>query len=137
MNFSGWMLRSRILSASALALTFSVSACGTTQVGVRDVAEKTIAAPTSRVVSESDVKWGPLNPARGDKGPKAGNLWGDRTGSGPSGFLVRFADGFASPPHIHNVSYRGVVIDGLVHNDDPNADDMWMPAGSFWTPPSI
>ncbi len=28
-----------------------------------------------------------------------------------------------------------MVISGLIHNDDLNADDMWMPAGSFWTQP--
>jgi hypothetical protein len=69
------------------------------------------------------------------KGPKAGSLWGDLTGSGPSGFLVKFVDGFSSPPHIHNVSYRGVVISGLIHNDDPSAAKMLMPKGSFWTQP--
>ena len=83
----------------------------------------------------SEVKWGPLNPARGDKSPKAGTLWGERKGSVPTGFLVKFVDGFSSPPHIHNVSYRGVVISGLIHNDDPDAADMWMPTGSFWTQP--
>lgn len=88
-----------------------------------------------RVVPTSEVEWGPLNPARGDKGPKAGTLWGDRAGTGPSGFLVEFLDGFESPPHIHNVSYRGVVISGLVHNDDLDADEMWLPAGSYWTQP--
>ncbi len=36
---------------------------------------------------------------------------------------------------IHNVSYRGVVVSGLIHNDDPNAENMWMPKGSFWTQP--
>ena len=65
----------------------------------------------------------------------AGTLWGDRSGAGPTGFLLKPKDGFESPPHIHNVSYRGVVIRGLIHNDDPNAADMWMPAGSFWTQP--
>lgn len=80
--------------------------------------------------------WSPLNPARGDKGPRAGTLWGDRNGTGPTGFLVKFVDGFSSPPHIHNVTYRGVVISGLVHNDDPDAAEMWMPAGSFWTQPA-
>lgn len=84
----------------------------------------------------SDVDWGALNPARGDKGPRAGNLWGDRTGKGTSGFLVKFVDGFSSPPHIHNVTYRGIVISGLVHNDDPAAAEMWMPAGSYWTQPA-
>ncbi len=87
------------------------------------------------VVLTSEVKWEQLNPARGDKSPKAGTLWGDRNGTGPTGFLVKFVDGFSSPPHIHNVSYRGVVISGLIHNDDPDAADMWLPTGSFWTQP--
>ena len=89
-----------------------------------------------KVVLTSDVQWGPLNPARGDNSPKAGTLWGDRTAPGPSGFLVEFLDGFSSPPHIHNITYRGVVISGSVHNDDPDADEMYMPAGSFWSQPA-
>lgn len=84
----------------------------------------------------SEIEWTPLNPLRGDKSPQAGQLWGDRTTEGPSGFLVKFVDGFESPPHIHNVTYRGVVISGLVHNDDPQAENMWLPAGSFWTQPA-
>lgn len=92
--------------------------------------------PTNEVVLQSEVQWAALNPARGDKGPKAANLWGDRTKSGPTGFLVQFVDGFSSPPHIHNVTYRGVVISGLLHNDDPQAEKMWLPAGSFWTQPA-
>ncbi len=83
----------------------------------------------------SEVEWGPLNPARGDDSPLAGTLWGDRNAPGATGFLFRPTDGFESPPHIHNVSYRGVVIRGVVHNDDPNAAQMWMPVGSFWTQP--
>ena len=88
-----------------------------------------------QLVSASEVKWEQLNPARGDKSPQAGTLWGDRKGTVATGFLVKFVDGFSSPPHIHNVSYRGVVISGLIHNDDPDAAKMWMPAGSFWTQP--
>lgn len=87
------------------------------------------------VVTTSDIQWEALNPARGDKSPKAGTLWGDRKGNVPTGFLAKFVDGFSSPPHIHNVTYRAVVISGLVHNDDPDAAEMWMPAGSFWTQP--
>lgn len=49
---------------------------------------------------------------------------------------MKFVDGFASPPHIHNISYRGLVIGGLLHNDDPDAAPMWMPAGSYWTQPA-
>lgn len=88
------------------------------------------------IVPASEVRWGALNPARGDSGPRAADLWGDRTGPGATGFLVRFAEGFASPPHIHNTTYRGVVIEGSVHNDDPGAADLWMPAGSYWTQPA-
>lgn len=88
-----------------------------------------------KIILASEVNWEPLNPARGDKSPKAGTLWGDRKGAVPTGFLAKFKDGFSSPPHIHNTTYRAVVISGLIHNDDPAAAHMWMPAGSFWTQP--
>ena len=61
---------------------------------------------------------------------------GGRTGESPTGFLVKFVDGFSSPPHIHNVTRRAAVLDGLVHNDDPDAAPMWMPVGSFLTQPA-
>ncbi|MEM1222832.1 MAG: DUF4437 domain-containing protein [Verrucomicrobiota bacterium] len=83
----------------------------------------------------SEVKWEPLNPARGDKSPQAGTLWGNRNGTEATGFLAKFVDGFSSPPHIHNVTYRAVVISGRIHNDDPAAEKMWMSPGSFWTQP--
>ncbi|MEM7164562.1 MAG: DUF4437 domain-containing protein [Planctomycetota bacterium] len=97
--------------------------------------EDPIGSPAD-VVLVSDVNWEQLNPLRRDKSPKAGTLWGDRTGPGPAGFLLRPVDGFRSPPHIHDGAYRGVVIRGLLHNADPNAEDMWMPTGSFWTQPA-
>jgi len=87
------------------------------------------------IILASDVEWEQLNPARGDKSPQAGTLWGDRKGAVPTGFLAKFVDGFSSPPHIHNATYRAVVIKGGIHNDDPDAAEMWMPAGSFWTQP--
>ncbi|WP_323744745.1 DUF4437 domain-containing protein [Pseudoalteromonas sp. PPB1] len=88
------------------------------------------------IISTEQIEWGHLNPARGDKSPRAANLWGDRTKPGATGMLVRFEPGFSSPPHIHNVSYRGIVIEGLLHNDDPQAKAMWMPPGSYWTQPA-
>ncbi len=99
------------------------------------VANSAYAGGSQEVVLTSEVKWEQLNPARGDKSPQAGTLWGDRKGSVPTGFLAKFVDGFSSPPHIHNATYRAVVISGRIHNDDPDAADMWMPAGSFWTQP--
>lgn len=90
----------------------------------------------SVVKPAKDLEWGYLNPLRGDKSPGASDLWGDRTQNLPTGMLVRFNPGFSSPPHIHNITYRGIVIEGLLHNDDPTAESMWLPAGSFWTQPA-
>ncbi|MEM7230233.1 MAG: DUF4437 domain-containing protein [Planctomycetota bacterium] len=88
------------------------------------------------IVTISDAQWGALNPLRGNAGPRAADLWGDRTSTDATGFLVRFAEGFSSPPHIHNTTYRGIVIEGEVHNDDPQAEELWMPEGSYWTQPA-
>ncbi|MDJ0981713.1 MAG: DUF4437 domain-containing protein [Kiloniellales bacterium] len=90
---------------------------------------------TTELVKRADVKFIPLNPLRGDLSPKSGKLWGNIREDVSSGMLVTFADGFQSPPHIHNITYRAVVIDGAVHNDDPTAEKMWMEPGSFWTQP--
>jgi len=125
-----------ITAKLSLALVSVVTAaCTSLQVASDSIAQKPAGVTTSKVVLRSEVKWDHLNPARGDKSPQAGTLWGDRKGTVPTGFLVKFVDGFSSPPHIHNITYRAVVISGLIHNDDPDASDMWMPAGSFWTQP--
>ncbi|MEM7765130.1 MAG: DUF4437 domain-containing protein [Pseudomonadota bacterium] len=75
----------------------------------------------------------PLNPARGDAAPQAGVLWGNIRANVWSGAIIKFRDGFQSPPHIHNVTYRGVVIDGQVHNDDPVAAKQWLGPGAYWS----
>lgn len=119
------------LELTPLLLLAATASCASTTSG--EAAERTKAG--AAIVLASEVEWQALNPARGDASPRAATLWGDRNGSRPTGFLVRFKDGFSSPPHIHNVTYRGVVISGLVHNDDPDAEETWMPTGSFWTQP--
>lgn len=97
---------------------------------------ETIDNPSNEVILSSEIVWERLNPARGDQSPQAGTIWGDRKGTVATEFLAKFVDGFSSPPHIHNVTYRAVVIKGLVHNDDPKAKHMWMKPGSFWTQPA-
>ena len=114
-------------------LAFAIAACASSR--LKSQAPRPASKAGSSVVLASKVEWQQLNPARGDKSPMAANLWGNRNEPGPAGFLFKPVDGFESPPHIHNVSYRGVVIRGLIHNDDPQASKMWMPAGSFWTQP--
>jgi quercetin dioxygenase-like cupin family protein len=91
--------------------------------------------PTNKVLLSSEIVFEKLNPARGNQSPQAGTRWGDRNGTEATGFLAKFVDGFSSPPHIHNVTYRAVVIKGLIHNDDEHAEKMWMRPGSFWTQP--
>ena len=103
---------------------------GITTFASNGIAQETASTMGTKVVLASEVEWEQLNPKRGDQSPQAATLWGDRNGTEATGFLVKFVDGFSSPPHIHNVSYRGVVIAGGVHNDDPEAKPMWMPAGS-------
>ncbi|QHJ11027.1 hypothetical protein FX988_01249 [Paraglaciecola mesophila] len=119
----------KLPNVAPIALTTALIAALLTPVAFAD-------EPASKVVAASDIKWGYLNPLRGDKSPGAADLWGDRTTDTATGMLVRFNKGFESPPHIHNITYRGIVIEGQMHNDDPNAEKMWMPAGSFWTQPA-
>ena len=114
----------KLIKSIALALTISAATC-----------TQAAAEATKELVLASEVQWSYLNPARKDKAPMAGNLWGDRTKEGSTGYLLKPKDGFQSPPHIHNVSYRAVVINGFLHNDDPDAEFMWMGPGSFWTQP--
>jgi quercetin dioxygenase-like cupin family protein len=129
-------IKRNIRTLQILALVgVTTTACASSQVASNSVTAKPAAEPNNKVILVSQVKWEKLNPARGDKSPQAGSLWGDRKDTVPTGFLTRFVDGFSSPPHIHNVTYRAVVISGLIHNDDPDAAHMWMPAGSFWTQP--
>lgn len=60
-----------------------------------------------------------MNPARSDQSPRAADLWGDQRATG---FLVRFVNGFASPPHTHNAA--------------PDAAYQWMGPGWFWVQPA-
>ena len=92
--------------------------------------------PQVTTLSSDSLKWEPLNPLRGDKSPQAAPLWGGLKSNVSTAFLVKFRDGFSSPPHIHLETYRAVVISGEVHNDDPAAEKMWMPVGSAWTQPA-
>ena len=120
----------------SLALALSISVINTsTHAASLGTAPKPTSKSNTEVVLVSEVKWEKLNPARGDKSPQAGTLWGNRMGSTPTGFLAKFVDGFSSPPHIHPITYRAVVISGGIHNDDPDAAKMWMSPGSFWTQP--
>ncbi|SET88669.1 DUF4437 domain-containing protein [Paracoccus homiensis] len=116
------MKSTALLSATALALIAGASGA--------------FAQDSAQIVRRADVTFQPLNPARGDASPQAGVLWGDIRQDVPTGAIIKFAPNFSSPPHIHNITYRGIVIEGAVHNDDPDAANMWMGPGSFWSQPA-
>lgn len=122
----------RFILPAFAALLFGLTACET----VSDAPHSAEELSTVSVVAPSEVDYQPLNPARGTAGPQAGTLWGDIRADVPSGVLLKFAEGFSSPPHIHNITYRAIVISGEVHNDDPGAANMWMGPGTFWTQPA-
>lgn len=123
------------LSAISLSVLAILTACSAPNASAPDTLSDEQRA-SIRVVTPDQVAYQPLNPARGDASPQAGVLWGDIRQDVPSGILLRFAEGFSSPPHIHNITYRAVVISGEVHNDDPDAAKMWMGPGTFWTQPA-
>ena len=125
-------MRTIIIYVIPISLLFS---CMTSKKETEKTSTQYIENPTNKVVLSSEIIWEKLNPARGDQSPQAGTVWGDRKGNVATGFLAKFIDGFSSPPHIHNVTYRAVVIKGMIHNDDPKAENMWMKPGSFWTQP--
>lgn len=126
------MKRKIVYALVMLGLLFS---CNNSKNETEKSASQEIEKPTNKVKLSSEVIWEQLNPARGEKSPLAGTLWGNRKADVATGYLGKFADGFSSPPHIHNVTYRAIVIKGSIHNDDPSASKMWMKNGSFWTQP--
>ena len=69
------------------------SAAGPEQDKVRKGVPTSSAPSPVEVVLASEVEWNHLNPARGDKAPSAATLWGDRNGTGATGFLLRPSDG--------------------------------------------
>ena len=51
---------------------------------------------------------------------------------GAHGTYIKMPAGFVSPPHTHTEDYYGVVISGVGANDLPGAQDVELPAGSYW-----
>ncbi|MEM1203195.1 MAG: DUF4437 domain-containing protein [Acidobacteriota bacterium] len=121
---------SKTLIASILVVSFTLV------VNPAPASDPPLAESSPEFLRRAEIRFQPLNPARGDASPKAGVLWGDLGEDVPTGALIEFAEGFSSPPHIHNITYRAVVISGSVHNDDPDAEHLWMGPGSFWTQPA-
>lgn len=69
-------------------------------------------------IPSADVKWAPLVPQLGAKGPQFSVVFGDPR-TGPAGMLLKLPAGFTSGPHTHSSEYQGVVISGEFVDTDP------------------
>ncbi|MEM8524318.1 MAG: DUF4437 domain-containing protein [Bacteroidota bacterium] len=72
--------------------------------------------PTNQIGLSKDLNFIPLNPERCDKAPQAGAVYGNIRENVATGYIGKFKDGFSSPPHIHNITYRAIVMNGELHN---------------------
>ncbi len=69
-------------------------------------------APPRKVMKSmtpDEMKWTPLVPEAGDKGPMVVALWGDMM-SEPNGFMIKLPAGDKGMLHTHTNDYHGVAI---------------------------
>lgn len=92
------------------------------------------ASPDITRTPPADVKYQPLDPHdKSGKGPQIAVVFGDMQKKVPVGFLFKVPPGFRPGPHTHTLDYHSVVLEGVVHDFAPGADEG--PAigpGGFW-----
>lgn len=89
-----------------------------------------LAEPTSGPTPAAEIKWMPLVPQLGDKGPQVSVVFGDMKKKGaPIGVLITLPAGFSPGPHIHSSPYTGVVIAGEIKDTDVGG----LEAGTYMT----
>ncbi|MBA3819783.1 MAG: DUF4437 domain-containing protein [Deltaproteobacteria bacterium] len=67
---------------------------------------------------EKDLKYAPMVPEAGDKGPMVAPVWGDAAAA--SGSFIKLPAGMVSPPHTHSSDYHAVIIKGTVMDYAPD-----------------
>lgn len=85
----------------------------------------------------SEVKWTPMDPTAGDKGPQMSVVFGDLKKKGPVGVMMHFPAGAVPGPHTHTSDYWAVVVKGVEHDFAPGqqASAKDLPVGSWWMQP--
>jgi hypothetical protein len=92
--------------------------------------------PQIAVTPAGDIKWSPLDPKAGDKGPQMTVVFGDPK-KGPVGVLVKFPPGAKPGPHTHSSDYWAVVVSGNEHDFSPGAEEgKAIGPGGFWFQPA-
>ena len=82
----------------------------------------------------SELKWAPLDPSAGAKGPQIAALWGDPN-KGAHGSLLKLPAGMTSPMHTHTADYNAVEILGTSQHwgaNESQATAKKLPPGSAW-----
>ncbi|MFL5322169.1 MAG: cupin domain-containing protein [Myxococcaceae bacterium] len=89
------------------------------------------------VTPADEVKWTPMDPTAGDKGPQWSLVFGDMKKKGPTGMLMKFPAGMMPGAHTHTSDYYGVVISGtqkdFAPGEEASAKDL--KPGSTWFQP--
>lgn len=82
----------------------------------------------------AEVSYRPLDPRdTSGKGPQIAMVFGDMQKKAPVGFLFKVPPGFRPGPHTHTQDYHSVVLEGLVHDFAPGADEgAPIGPGGFW-----
>ena len=99
--------------------------------------EEKPAPPPPRKVMKSmtpdELKWTPLVPEAGDKGPMVVGLWGDMM-SEPNGFMIKLPAGDKGMLHTHTNDYHGVGITATGAWQDGGKNHA-VAAGTYWFQP--
>jgi hypothetical protein len=93
-------------------------------------------APPRKVMKSmtpDELKWNPLVPEAGDKGPMVAALWGDMM-SEPNGFFIKLPAGDKGMMHTHTNDYHGVGITASSAQQDGGKVHP-VAASSYWFEP--
>jgi hypothetical protein len=95
------------------------------------------AGPTISIQQLKDVKWSPMDPKAGDKGPQLAIVFGDAKAKKPTAVYMKFPAGFKPGPHTHTSDYCAVVVQGTLHDwKAPGTDEgPGVTAGGSWCQP--
>ena len=110
-----------------LALVFLGVAATAAMAGPKDIV----------LTAAKDVKWTPLDPKLGDKGPQFSVVFGDMKKKAPIGFLLKVPPGGKAGPHTHTSDDYAVIIQGTEHNfKAPGTDEgTGITSGGTWFQP--
>lgn len=94
--------------------------------------------PKMKVTYQGDVKYSPIDPNAGDKGPQRAVAYGDLNKAETIGFFLKIPPGFKPGPHTHSSDDYAVGISGSMHNFAAGSPNMGpsIGTGGMWYQPA-